>query len=130
LLSPTGDNLLNNGDFSRGLDRWNFTSDEHLAWHVKQIGLAVLFDLGVFGLVVMGVLTILAVWRAARDAWRGGMAQAASLAALSAFIAVGLFDSLVDAPRFLFLFLTVCWLALTVAAPQQNIGNKSTPARS
>ena len=49
---------------------------------------------------------------AARASWRGNVAAGAVLAALSAFLVLGAFDTLIDSPRFLMLLLLLCWLAL------------------
>lgn len=117
LVSASGEVLLANGSFSSGLDHWNFTSDEHLSWHVKQLAIAVFFDQGVLGLVVIGLLVTVAVIRSGYGAWRRDLEQATTFAALAAFMAVGLFDSLVDSPRYLFLFLAVCFLAVAVERP-------------
>ena len=113
-LALTGDggrNLLANGDFSRQLDHWFFSNDEHLNWHVKNLPLAVLFDLGALGLGAMTLLTLLGMWRAGLDWMRGQTFAGALFAALSGFLIVGMIDSLIDTPRFLLLFLLLVLLA-------------------
>jgi hypothetical protein len=100
-----GENLLLNGDFAKALDHWFFSADGHLQWHVKSLPVAVLFDQGWFGLLSLCLFSLLALKRAAGRAWRGDMHAAAALASLCGFLVVGLFDTLIDAPRFLFLFL-------------------------
>jgi hypothetical protein len=107
LQTPAGQDLLRNGDFSRGLDRWLFSTDGHLQWHTKSLVLGVLFDQGWFGLLALGALTILAMARATRRMLSGEVAAGVSLAALSSFMVVGVFDTLLDAPRYLFLLLTL-----------------------
>jgi len=104
-----GENLLLNGDFSAGLDHWFFSADNHLQWHAKSLPIAALFDQGWFGLIAWCAISILALGRAAGNAWRGDLDAAAALASLSAFLVVGLFDTLIDAPRFLFLLLVLVW---------------------
>jgi hypothetical protein len=102
-----GDNLIQNGDFSNGLDHWFFTADSHLEWHLKSLPVSVIFDQGWFGLIAIFLFSILAIRRAAGRAWRGDLGAAALLASFSGFLVVGLFDTLIDAPRFLFLFLVL-----------------------
>ena len=102
-----GDNLIQNGDFSNGLDHWFFTADSHLEWHLKSLPVSVIFDQGWFGLIAICLFSILAIRRAAGRAWRGDLGAAALLASFSGFLVVGLFDTLIDAPRFLFLFLVL-----------------------
>jgi hypothetical protein len=105
LHNPRGENLLLNGDFSDELDHWFFSADSHLQWHAKSLPVAVLFDLGWFGLIGLAVFALLAIRRAAGRAWRGDLYAAAALASFCGFLVVGLFDTLIDAPRFLFLLL-------------------------
>ena len=111
LVDADGRALLRNGGFSDGMDHWFFTSDDHLAWHAKSMPIALLFDQGVLGLLAFGGLLALALVRAARAAWSGQAESAPLLAALAAFAAVGLVDTLIDTPRFLMLWLLLCCLA-------------------
>ena len=56
LLASDGKDLITNGSFTQRLDHWNFTSDNHLAWHVKALPVAVLFDQGLLGLMALGAV--------------------------------------------------------------------------
>lgn len=105
LETSTGENLLRNGDFSSALDHWYFSTDKHLPWHIHNLPIAVLFEQGWLGLIALGAFSLLALKRAAARAWQGDLHAAAALAAFSGFWVVGLFDTLLDAPRFLFLLL-------------------------
>lgn len=109
LETSQGENLLRNGNFSNELDYWLFTADSHLQWHVKSLPVALLFDQGWFGLIALGLFASLAIMRAASHAWRGNLSAAAVLASFSGFLVVGLFDTLIDAPRFLLLLLLLGW---------------------
>ena len=100
-----GENLLRNGDFSEALDHWFFSADNHLQWHAKSLPVAVLFDQGWFDLLAVGLFSILAIKRATGRAWGVNLHAAAALASFSRFLVVGLFDTLIDVPRFLFLLL-------------------------
>ena len=111
LTGADGHNLLVNGDFSRKLDHWFFSNDEHLNWHVKNLPIALLFDLGALGLGAMTLLVLLAMWRAGLGWLRGQAFAGALFAALSGFLIVGMIDSLIDTPRFLLLFLLLALLA-------------------
>lgn len=104
-----GEDLLINGNFSKEMDNWFFSADSHLQWHAKSLPVAVLFDQGWFGLLTLSMFSILAIKRAAGRAWRGDLSAAAVLASFSSFLVVGLFDTLIDAPRFLFIFLLLGW---------------------
>jgi VanZ family protein len=117
-----GNNLLRNGDFSNQMDNWFFSADSHLEWHVKSLPIAVLFELGWLGLIAICVFSILAIKRASSRALQGDMAAAAALASFSGFLVVGLFDTLIDAPRFLFLLLMLGG----VCGFRGSTGHKST----
>lgn len=111
LLAPDGSPQLRNADFAQGLDRWFFTADHHLAWHAKSLPVALVFDQGVLGLLALGGLLALALARAGRAAWAGQAGALPLLAALAAFCTVAVVDTLIDAPRFLMLWLLLCGLA-------------------
>ena len=111
LRHGNGANLIANGDFTRGLDHWFFSNDEHLSWHVKNLPIAILFDLGWLGLAAFGWLAALALWRSGNALLRGDTFAGALFASLSGFLVIGLIDSLIDTPRFLLLFLFLTLLA-------------------
>ncbi|MCH7344176.1 VanZ family protein [Pelomonas sp. CA6] len=121
LDSESGRPLLRNGDFQQGLDRWFFSSDHHLLWHAKSLPVTLLLETGVLGAAAFAALGLLALVRAARAARQRVPGAAALLAALVAVLALGLFDTLVDSPRFLFLLLMLCGLAASLrgAAPSR-----------
>lgn len=111
LEDAQGQELVRNSGFDQGGDHWSFASDDHLAWHVKNMALAVWFDLGGLGVLALGAFLLLAFLRSARAAWSGDRPALALLAALTGLLVVAMFDSVVDEPRFLLLLLLLCWLA-------------------
>ena len=120
LLDPGGRELLVNGDFSHGMDRWFFTSDDHLAWHLKNLWVQVFFEQGLIGLVSWTMLVLTALLSLIRKMRPGGTEAwsfAVLLASLSGFLAVGLFDSLFDTPRLATLFFVLVLLALAARPP-------------
>ena len=80
--------------------------------------LGIYFEQGLLGLLGFAALLLAGISQAARGARRGRADGAALLAALCAFVTVGAIDTLIDAPRFLMLWLLLCLLpsALTVSA--------------
>ena len=111
LETESGENLIRNGDFTQGLDHWFFSTDGHLQWHIKSLFVGLVFDQGWFGMVAMSFFFLLALGRAAKNALRGDADAGAGLAALCSFLVVGLFDTLIDSPRFLFLLLLLTIIA-------------------
>ncbi|MGO9443220.1 MAG: VanZ family protein [Thiobacillaceae bacterium] len=115
LLDESGHNLVQNGSFSRGMQRWFFSTDSHLAWHAKNLFIHVLFEQGWLGLGAF-ILLMIAVLRTLLTR-AGSDALALTLfVALSAFLTVGLIDSLIDEPRLEFLFFWLIIIAVTSGA--------------
>jgi len=118
LETESGNNLLRNGDFAQGLDHWFFatTGTLHAHWRTHSLFYGVLFDQGWFGALALASLVVLALSRASKKAWQGNTVATAPLAALSGVLVGGLFDTQIDAPRFLLMFLLLIWLCLCPAA--------------
>ena len=99
LTDSSGANLISNGDFAQGGDHWLFNSGNHLAWHTKSMWVHLLFEQGLFGLIVFAVLSLVAVRQLIRRSWVGEPHAAVWLASLSGLLVIGVVDSLFDAPR-------------------------------
>jgi hypothetical protein len=113
LIGADGRDLLTNGSFSRDMTGWFTTSDRfHLPWHIKNLGLNVLFDQGAVGLLLFLMLTGGALFRLVVGAARMHPFAPFLAAALAGFLLVGLFDSLLDVPRLAFLFYLLTFVAL------------------
>jgi hypothetical protein len=108
LTDSQGVELLQNGRFDAGMDRWTFTSDDHLAWHAKSLLIGLCVEFGWLGALILLSLPLLGAGAALRLVLRGEPEGGAQLAALSAFMAIGLIDTLIDVPRFLLLFQLLC----------------------
>ena len=74
--------------------------------------LHVLFEQGWFGVALVFLLYIYALYAFARRALRGDLLAAAPLAALAGLLVVGLFDSVLDVPRVTMLMYLLLFLAL------------------
>lgn len=118
LRGADGRELLKNGRFQDGLSHWFPTSERHhLPWHAKNIALHLLFEQGLVGLLLGAGLVSLALGRLLIGTARDHPLAPALSMALVGFLLVGLFDSLIDAPRIAFLFLTLLALGLGLRAP-------------
>jgi glycopeptide antibiotics resistance protein len=115
LLDEAGHNLVRNGDFLHGMQRWFFSTDSHLAWHEKNLFMHVLFEQGWVGLAafisLLGAVMLTLQKRAGSDAF--ALTQFVSL---TAFLVVGMVDSLIDEPRLDFLFFWLLAIALISGA--------------
>ncbi len=117
LRDARGTPLLANGDFSQEMSRWFFSSDRnHLPWHMKNLGLHVLFDQGEVGLALFGAMLLLALWRTSLGQGRDHPLAPALAGSIVGFLGVGAFDSLIDAPRIAFMFYVVLAFALGLRA--------------
>lgn len=119
LLHPRGFSLIANGDFSKGGNRWYFSTDNHLPWHIKHLWVQILFEQGWFGIFAVGFAVILAMARLAVQAWRGDLFGGTLLASVSAFMMLGFFDSTFDVPRLTTLLFILLFVALSRAGLQR-----------
>lgn len=113
LIDATGRDRLQNGSFAAGGDRWVAYNDfQHLEWHAKNFYIALLFDMGIIGIVgfSLGCLFGLsASWQRARHAAPFG---AASLAAIAGLLTLGTTGTLLDVPQIMTLMVVVLVAAL------------------
>jgi VanZ family protein len=121
-----GNDLVRNGDFSGGMQRWFFSTDSHLPWHVKNLYLHILFEQGGLGLVGFMMLVIYVMVRRLRRALENEPASLALFASLTAFLVVGLVDSLIDETRMGFLFYLLLIAGLMADQGSIRYGNNRT----
>ncbi len=121
LVSSKGENIVRNGTFNHGSDRWFLVSDfEHLAWHTKNIYLHFYFEQGILGITAFLLLAAAAFFRLFKAYANGDQHAAFLIASLAGFMFVGLFGTVVDMPR----VATLCYLlfGLAVAVPAKVKG--------
>ena len=104
LKDQNGRELLANGSFDQGVDRWLFVTDRDLAWHIHQQEVETYFAQGFLGLAALTIL-LFAVARVLRRGIMAGCTFALAMAAaLAGFLTVGLLGSTVDTARLSMLF--------------------------
>lgn len=123
LRNVRNDELIANGDFRQGMDHWFSASDTHLAWHAKSLPVSVWFEQGWLGVLAFTLVAGLGLARAVGMAFRGSLFAAAVLAAMLAFLIIGIFDTLVDSPRFLLLFVLLSIFGSMPRQVQRRITN-------
>ena len=126
LRDAAGKNLVRNGDFSEGMHHWFFSTDSHLAWHTKNLYLHVLFDQGWFGLVCFMMLILYTLLRLLLRAWGNEPATLALFASLTAFLIVGLVDTMIDETRLGFLLFVLLIAGLMADGSSTLRGNTQT----
>jgi VanZ family protein len=117
MLDPQGRDIVANGDFSRGTERWYFMDDQHTIWHFKNQYLMSLIEGGALGLASFALLAGTALFGAARAMARGDRMAAAVAAALVAFLCSGVFDYLLGVPHLAALFYIIAFCGLTMMEP-------------
>ncbi len=123
LVGEDGRELLANGDFSKEMAHWFFSSDmHHLPWHIKSIFIHVLFDQGILGLTLLGLLVAGAFVRLTIGQGRDHTMAPSIAASLAGFVIVGLFDSLLDVPRVAALFYLILLIGLTLPTRHHGSG--------
>jgi hypothetical protein len=120
MFDPQGYDILGNGDFSRGTERWYFTDDQHLIWRIHSQYLMSFFEGGALGLTAFLLLAATALAGAARGIERGDRMAAAVAGSLVAFLISGVFDYLLEAPRLSALFYLVAFTGLTMLKPASS----------
>ncbi|MDP1644313.1 MAG: VanZ family protein [Thiobacillus sp.] len=132
LRNPAGRDVISNGDFSQGADRWFFSTFDHLGWHIKNLWVALLFEQGWMGLLAFTLLSGYALTQIAQHFLRSGnLVSLSVLAGLVGFLTVSVVDSLFDAPRLTLLFfltlLVGCVHGESRAAPADKRVRRHSP---
>ena len=116
LFDPQDRDILANGDFSHGTERWYFTDDDHLVWRMDNQYLMRWFESGVVGLAAFVVLAAAALFGAAHAIRRGEPIGACIAGSLVAFLVSGIFDDLLQVPRLAALFYLIAFAGLMLVA--------------
>ncbi len=112
LVDEQSQELLANGDFSRGGDYWFGKSYNALPWQSKNLWVQILFEQGWLGVSAFMLLLGVLLSRLAAALWRGDAFATALLAAAIAFLTLGLFNSTFDAPRLTVLFFSLLFIGV------------------
>lgn len=113
LRDAQGRQLLRNGSFSDGMDHWYFTSDNHLPWHLENTWLQLAFEQGLVGVAAFAALVWCALAALLRRLRAGDRHAPVLAAALAAFLALSLLNSVFDFPRISLLVYLILFYALS-----------------
>ncbi|MSP36856.1 MAG: hypothetical protein EXR70_00005 [Deltaproteobacteria bacterium] len=124
LLNPAGENMLVNGDFARGMDRWFFTVDDHTPWQNWNHAVHLYFEQGGLGVAAFFFFLACVFVRLGAQVMRGQWLAAVGMAALASFLSVGIFGFLFDTPRMalLFFFVALVFARGLVEAERTAVG--------
>lgn len=104
LLDEAGTNLISNGDFSNGHDRWFFTVDDLMPWQSSNHWGQIIFEQGWFGVLAFNLVVAYVLVISFLQVRQGDMFSAVVMSGVLGFLTVGLFGSLFDTPRMATLF--------------------------
>jgi hypothetical protein len=107
LRDAAGTDLLTNGDFERGIDRWFFTVDDHVPWQNWNHWVHLYFEQGWLGVLAFLFFTIFLFVRLAGQIIGGNWLAAVAFAAASSFLTVGIFGYLFDTPRMALIYFLI-----------------------
>jgi len=131
LRGPSGAELIANGNFAHGTDRWLFSDDSHNEWRIENEGLMRWFEQGWLGVASWATVVLLTLVRLLRRIRKGDIRAAPFLASLLGFLMCGALNSLLEAPRLATLFCLVL-LAANVAPRDGDspAGYRAQPGRA
>jgi len=112
IVDPQGRELLKNGHFEQGAQRWFFTTMDHSSWGIEDLWLHVFFEQGIIGLLCTALLVIAVLLRLLKGFLAHDRISVSMFASVLAFLTLGLTESLAEESRIMFLFLLVAFTAL------------------
>lgn len=128
VADAVGEEVLVNGGFSDDMSRWFFSSDHHhMPWHMKNMFFHVLFEQGIAGFSMLMILILAALMRSLVGLRAYHPLAPPMVAGTAGFLAVGLFDSLLDVPRVAFLFFLLLFVAIQGQREQRPAGPLPRP---
>lgn len=130
LEGPDGRQVLSNGDFERGHDRWFFTSEDHIAWHTKNLWVHILFEQGWIGMILFATLTAYALVHLTRRARARDSIALVLLAPLVATLSISPVYTTLDTPRIALLWYWLLVIAAIYSTPLAHSHEDSRTVRS
>jgi hypothetical protein len=111
-VNGRGRDLLQNGDFENGGNRWFFTTDRHAVWHVENLWVYWLFENGWLGVLSLNLLIVCVYVRLVQRVLKGDLFSVLAVCSLTGYLVVGLFGSLFEAPHLAMLFFLVVFIGV------------------
>lgn len=108
-LREDGRELLSNGSFRHGMDRWFFTSDDGAAWRASNTFLQIFLEQGMLGVLAWALLLVAALRRLVEPT-RATRTFALAAGSIAGLLVTGTFDTLSDAPRLIVLLAMIVML--------------------
>lgn len=110
-----GVELLANGNFARGLERWfPYYDFDHLPWHIKNLWVNLYFDQGWAGVAGFVAFLLAGISAAIRLAFKNDMFGVAVASATVSYMTVGIAGGLVDVPRVILVFYMLLFATMLI----------------
>jgi O-antigen ligase len=122
--------LIENGEFKAGLARWFPAAQYHyLPWHADSLFLELLVERGWTGLLVFVALVLLAMWRLWHARRTARSLDRFLFASLCGVLLVGVFGSVMDAPRVALLAYLLALFAIQLPPDRENVPLRNSTAK-
>ncbi|NOQ14288.1 MAG: hypothetical protein GQ583_07425 [Methyloprofundus sp.] len=121
LSSGYKSNVLYNGDFSKGMDHWFFTADDHTPWRTENLWVQILFDQGWLGLIAFTLILFYTIAYLFQQLLKQQYYAAITLSALSGFLVLSVIDSTFDQPNITLLFFMLVYISFISPASKKKI---------
>lgn len=112
LRNGRGEDLIFNGDFSKGYDRWFFVSDDHQVWHIKNLFVQLFFDQGFLGVISFTLFFLTVLIRTVKLYHHQDLLWAGFISSFSGLLITACCVSMFDFPRVTMLFFMNCFIVL------------------
>jgi hypothetical protein len=129
LTAPDGAQVIVNGDFTRGADRWFVADENHDAWQIMNQFVLTVFESGLFGLIALLTTVGAALIGARRLMRRGDRMATAVVASLTVFLFLCLFQPPLQSPRLATIFYLICFVGLLMLEQGTYRGYLAQPRR-
>lgn len=131
LVDGSGTELVANGDFSRGNERWFYSAFfNHWPWHIENIWVDIVFEQGWLGLITFSLMLLYGLAAILKAAWQSSIISIVVLASLGGFLCVGLFGSPLETPRLALLFYLTLFAGILTATSKQVHEITTEPERT
>ncbi|PWG61460.1 VanZ family protein [Spiribacter halobius] len=122
-LLDDGHDLLSNGSFTDGLERWYHTTSRHEAWRAENQWLEFYIDQGLLGATTFTLFILAAAAALARRSVAGSPVALAVLAALAGLLVIAVFATVFWSPRIAMLFWLVAFLGMARGRVERGGGD-------
>jgi VanZ family protein len=125
LTATNKNNLIKNGTFSKGMDHWFFTADNHIPWRAENLWVQILFDQGWLGLITFNLILFYVMINLLRHILKHDYYAAITLASLTGFVVLSVIDSTLNHPIISLLFFMIIYISFISSTKS----NKEIPLR-